>query len=59
MSRRKVKDEERRNKTIKVRVNDIEINELDRACEVLELEKSYIVREGIKMFLKSKNYVAE
>lgn len=54
MSRRKVSDEQRRNKSAKVRMNEIEYREFDRASEELNLEKSFIIREAVKAYLASK-----
>ena len=54
MSRRRVADEERRNKSAKVRMNEIEYNEFDRASSELNLEKSFIIREAVKAYLADK-----
>ena len=54
VSRRRVKDEERRNKSAKVRMNEIEYNEFDRASSELNLEKSFIIREAVKAYLADK-----
>mgnify|MGYP003302141563 CR=1 FL=1 len=51
--------DEIRHKTIKVRFNDRELAEFNAACETLEVEKSYVVREGIRLFLESQGYIAE
>lgn len=54
MSRRRVADEERRNKSAKVRMSTIEYNEFDRVSTELNLEKSYIIREAVKAYLAKK-----
>lgn len=54
MSRRKLTDEQRRNKSAKVRMNEVEYKEFDEASEALNLEKSFIIREAVKAYLQDK-----
>lgn len=44
-----------RNQVVKIKVNDIEFDEFDKASVELDMSKTNIVREAIKEYLAQRN----
>ena len=44
-----------RNQVVKIKVNDIEFDEFDKASAELDMSKTNIVREAIKEYLAQRN----
>lgn len=53
--RRKKYNDEIRNKVAKVRINDTEFEEFDRASAILQMEKTEIIRQAVKEYLAQRN----
>ena len=54
MKRKKYNDEIR-NKVAKVRINDTEFEEFDRASAMLGMEKTEIIRQAVKAYLAERD----
>lgn len=58
MERKRIKTKqyngELRNKVAKIRINDTEFEEFDRASKLIDVDKTEIIREAVKEYLAQR-----
>ena len=53
--KKRMDSENRREKYLKVRVNEDEVKEFEKACTKLKMNKSDLIREAIMVYLNNSN----